>query len=166
MVLQLWYDLVNLILPFNWAGHLFMKNALLALILVSPIFGILGTIIVNNKMAFFSDAIGHSTLTGIAIGVLLGLHNPLSAMIGFSLFLAVSIAMVKQVSLNSSDTIIGVFSSGAIALGIMVLSIGGGFSKYSSYLIGDILNITGTDILVLLIILILVSGYSCLIKCF
>ena len=51
----------------NFMQYTFMRNALLAIILVSPIFAILGTMIVNKKMAFFSDALGHSALTGIAI---------------------------------------------------------------------------------------------------
>lgn len=60
-------NLLEIILPFEFIDYEFMKNALLAIILISPIFAILGTMIVNNKMAFFSDALGHSALTGIAI---------------------------------------------------------------------------------------------------
>ena len=60
-------SLLEIILPFEFIDYEFMKNALLAIILVTPIFAILGTMIVNNKMAFFSDALGHSALTGIAI---------------------------------------------------------------------------------------------------
>lgn len=59
--------ILETILPFEFIDYEFMKNALLAIILISPIFAILGTMIVNNKMAFFSDALGHSALTGIAI---------------------------------------------------------------------------------------------------
>lgn len=65
------YHVLEAILPFEFMNYAFMKNALIAIILVSPIFAILGTMIVNNKMAFFSDALGHSALTGIAIGMLL-----------------------------------------------------------------------------------------------
>lgn len=65
------YSVLEAILPFEFMNYAFMKNALIAIILVSPIFAILGTMIVNNKMAFFSDALGHSALTGIAIGMLL-----------------------------------------------------------------------------------------------
>ncbi len=49
----------------------FMQNALIAILIVTPLFGLIGTMIVNNKMAFFSDALGHSAYTGIAIGMLL-----------------------------------------------------------------------------------------------
>ena len=51
----------------------FMRNALYAILIITPLFGIIGTVIVNNKMAFFSDALGHSALTGIAIGAILGI---------------------------------------------------------------------------------------------
>lgn len=60
-------NILEVILPFEFIDYQFMKNALVAIILISPIFAILGTMIVNNKMAFFSDALGHSALTGIAL---------------------------------------------------------------------------------------------------
>ena len=59
--------ILETILPFEFIDYEFMKNALIAIIFISPIFAILGTMIVNNKMAFFSDALGHSALTGIAL---------------------------------------------------------------------------------------------------
>ncbi len=65
------YSVLEMLLPFDFIQYTFMKNALIAIILVTPIFAVLGTMIVNNKMAFFSDALGHSALTGIAIGMLL-----------------------------------------------------------------------------------------------
>ena len=45
----------------------FMKNELFAILIITPLFGLVGTMIVNNKMAFFSDALGHSAYTGIAL---------------------------------------------------------------------------------------------------
>ena len=65
-------SVLEVILPFEFIDYQFMKNALIAIILISPIFAILGTMIVNNKMAFFSDALGHSALTGIAIRKFIG----------------------------------------------------------------------------------------------
>ena len=61
------YAVLEFLLPFEFIDYTFMKNALLAILLITPIFAILGTMIVNNKMAFFSDALGHSALTGIAL---------------------------------------------------------------------------------------------------
>lgn len=151
-----WYSLVDTLLPFAWAGHMFMKNALLGILLVTPIFGILGTMIVNNRMAFFSDSLGHSALAGIAIGVLLGIPNPLWSMLFFSVLLAMAIFVVKKANTVSTDTVIGVFSSTAVALGIVLLSRNGGFTKYSNYLIGDLLSIRDTDLLLLGILFICV----------
>jgi zinc transport system permease protein len=150
------YKIIETVLPFDFLSHNFMKNALLAIILVTPIFGIVGTMIVNNKMAFFSDSIGHSALTGIAFGILFGLKNPIVAMIIFALILAVVISLIKIKSNTSTDTIIGVFSSISIALGIVLLSRGGGFSKYTTYLIGDLLSIKPLELGFLFIVFILV----------
>ena len=152
----LWYNIVDFLLPFQWAHYTFMKNALLGVLLVTPMFGLLGTMVVNNKMAFFSDALGHSALTGIAIGVILGIKNPIWSMLAFSLILAVVIIKVKNVNTSSTDTIIGVFSSTAVALGVVILSFRGGFTKYSVYLIGDLLSITPVNLLLLVIVCIVV----------
>ena len=67
------YAAMDVLLPFDMFSYTFMKNALLAMLLITPLFGLLGTMAVDNKMAFFSDALGHSALTGIALGVLSGL---------------------------------------------------------------------------------------------
>ncbi len=153
--MHLWYSLTDLI-PFAWLQHLFMKNALLAVILVTPIFGIMGTMVVNNRMAFFADSLGHSALTGIAIGTMIGIGNPVWSMIGFALIFSVGILVVKHGNKTSTDTVIGVFSSVAVALGIVILSRGGGFNKYSIFLIGDLLSITPGEIGMLALVLIAV----------
>ena len=124
-----------------------MKNALLAILLITPIFAILGTMIVNNKMAFFSDALGHSALTGIAIGMLLGISNINISMILFAVIFALLLNFIKNKTTYGADTIISVFSSIAIALGLAILAQTGNFNKYSSYLVGDILSITPAEML-------------------
>jgi len=141
-------------LPFGWLHYTFMKNALLAILLITPLFGMLGTMAVDNKMAFFSDALGHSALTGIAIGVVLGWQNQMAAMLLFGILWAVLITFVKHNSKMSADTIISVFSSTSIALGLVVLSRGGSFAKYSSVLVGDVLSVTQGDLLALLVTLV------------
>lgn len=149
------YNLIDTLLPFQFLSYNFMKNAFLATLFVTPLFGLLGTMAVNNKMAFFSDALGHSAFTGIAIGVLLGLESPLFSMLAFGIFLGLIISKIKSYQTASSDTIISVFSSSAMALGIVILSKNGGFAKYSSFLIGDILTVTPAEIRIILIVLIL-----------
>ena len=69
------YGVMDVLFPFEWAEFSFMKNAFLAVLLITPLFGLVGTMVVNNRMSFFSDALGHSALTGIAIGVLLGVET-------------------------------------------------------------------------------------------
>lgn len=140
----------------NFMQYTFMRNALLAIILVSPIFAILGTMIVNKKMAFFSDALGHSALTGIAIGILLGVTNMNISMIIFAIIFALLLNYVKNKTSYGADTIISVFSSIAIALGLAILAKSGDFNKYSSYLVGDILSITTRELVYLAIAFVLV----------
>lgn len=151
-MLNVWYTLIDSVLPFQWASHLFMKNALLAVLMITPLFGLIGTMIVSNKMAFFSDALGHGSFTGIAIGALFGLVNPVYAAVIFSVAFALIITVIKEKSRESADTVIGVFSSIAVALGLVLMSIGGSFNKYSSYLIGDLLSITANEIFILALV--------------
>ena len=148
------YHFLDLILPFEWMQYTFMKNAFLAMFLITPLFGMLGTMAVDNKMAFFSDALGHSALTGIAIGVLLGWQNQMVSLLIFGLLFAALITFVKHNSKMSADTIISVFSSTSVALGLVILSRGGSFAKYSSVLVGDILSVTPSDLQALLLTLI------------
>ncbi|MCM1567640.1 MAG: metal ABC transporter permease [Dehalobacter sp. 4CP] len=155
-MIEQWYRLLDALLPLAWLEYDFMKNALLAVLLVTPILGILGTMIVNNRMAFFSDALGHSALTGVAAGVVLGIQSPFWALLVFSVLFAVAVISVKNANTASTDTIIGVFSSTAVALGIVLLSRNGGFSKYSVYLIGDLLSITPSELGILALIFVLV----------
>ena len=131
---------------FGWLEYGFMRNAFVAVLLISPLFGMLGTMAVDNRMAFFSDALGHSALTGVAIGVLLGTKNQLIPMLLFGLVWAALITFVKHHSRMSADTIISVFSSASIALGLVILSRGAAFAKYSSLLVGDVLSITKGDL--------------------
>ena len=149
------YHVMDLLLPFEWLGYTFMKNALLAMLLITPLFGMLGTMAVDNKMAFFSDALGHSALTGIAIGVVLGLKSQIASMLIFGILWAVLITFVKHNSKMSADTIISVFSSTSVALGLVVLSRGGAFAKYSSFLVGDVLSVTEGDLGALLVTLVM-----------
>ncbi len=154
--MDLIYSLMETLLPFSWVQFSFMKNALLAIIMIAPLFGLVGTMIVNNNMSFFSDALGHSALTGIAIGVMLGIDNYIISMMAFAAIFALGISMITQSGISSSDTIIGVFSSSGVALGIVILSMNGGFARYSNYLVGDILSITRNEIKVLAIVLLIV----------
>ena len=110
--MELWYSLVEL-LPFDWAqsgGMYFMKNALLAVLVISPLFGILSTMVVHSRMSFFSDALGHSAFTGMAIGAICGFNEPTWAAVAFAVVFALLFNWVRRRSALASDTVIGVFS--------------------------------------------------------
>lgn len=149
------YNIIEFILPFSFMEYDFMKNALLAIFIISPLFGLVGSMIVNNKMSFFSDALGHSALTGIALGAILGISNYSLSMVIFAVIFAILLNYIKNKKTASTDTIISVFSSVSIALGLVLLSKYGGINKYSQYLVGDILSVTLSEILMLLIMLII-----------
>ena len=131
----------------------FMKLALAATLIITPLFAILGTMVVNRRMAFFSDALGHSALTGMAIGVLFGVADTSVTLIIFAVAFALLMNFILERRTASADTIISVFSSLAVAVGLAILSRGGNFSKYSSLLVGDILSITKREVIYLGIVL-------------
>ena len=138
---------------FSWLQYDFMKYAFLAILIITPLFGLMGTMIVNRKMAFFSDALGHSALTGIAVGVVFGVSDTNFSMLVFAVVFALLLNQISSRVSASTDTVISVFSSCSIALGLAILSKGGNFSQYSSILVGDILSITREELLYLAVIL-------------
>ena len=110
------YNILETIIPFSFIEYDFMKNALIAILLISPVFAILGTMIVNNKMAFFSDALGHSAICGIAIGMIFGISNVNISMIVFAIIFACVLNYVRYKTYYGADT------SVAIAIGLAILA--------------------------------------------
>lgn len=150
--MTVWYSICHA-LPIEMLHWDFMKNALLAVLLMAPLFGLMSTMIVTGRMSFFSDALGHSAFTGIAIGCICGLA-PTPVAVAFSVIFALLFSYVRNRSNQAADTLIGVFSSTAVALGIFIATLGGGsFTKYNSYLIGDILSVTPAEIGALALVL-------------
>lgn len=144
--MTIWYQLCDA-LPFEMLHWDFMKNAVLAMIIMAPLFGLISTMIVTGRMSFFSDALGHSAFTGIAIGCICGVAAPIWVAVAFSVVFALLFSFVRSRSNQAADTLIGVFSSAAVALGIFIATLGGGsFTKYNKYLIGDILSVTPGEI--------------------
>ena len=155
--MNIWHDLIAR-LPFEWTQFAFMRTALLAILVVSPLFALMGTLVVNNRMAFFSDAIGHASLTGVGLGVLLGLADPFWALLAFGLVLGVSIISLQRFTRSAMDTVISLSMSFSIALGVALLSRGGNFNKFSRYLVGDLLSITPGEVGQLLVATLVVGG--------
>ena len=154
--MSVWYAICD-VFGAEFLSMNFMKNALLAVLVMAPLFGLLSTMIVTGKMSFFSDALGHSGFTGIAIGVLCGAAFPIWWAVGLAVAFALLFSFVRSRSSQSADTIIGVFSTTAVALGIFIATMGGGsFTKFNKYLIGDILSVTPGEIGALALVLLAV----------
>ena len=144
--MSIWYTICDF-LPIEMLHWDFMKNAFLAILFMAPLFGLMSTMIVTGRMSFFSDALGHSAFTGIAIGCICGVAAPTWVAVLFSVAFALLFSWVRSRSNQAADTIIGVFSSAAVALGIFIATMGGGsFTKYNKYLIGDILSVSPAEI--------------------
>lgn len=152
------YRVIDTVLPFECFRMGFMKNALLAMLLLTPLLALLGTMAVNRRMAFFSDALGHSALAGVGLGLLLGVQSELLSMIVFGVVWAIMISRINRTGGASADTIISVFSSTGIAVGLLILSRNGSFSRYSTLLAGDVLSIGADDLVWLALALPLGAG--------
>lgn len=144
--MEILYEIIDKILPFAWTSHDFMKNAFLAVLLMTPLLALLGTVVVQKKMAFFSDALGHSAITGIGIGIVLGVSDVNITMILFAVLFGLLLNKIKSKQTENADTIISVFASCSMAAGLMILANGEDFSKYSGLLVGDILSVTKQEI--------------------
>lgn len=153
-IVSFFCDWIGKLMPLESMQMRFMQTAMLGLILIAPMAALAGTQVVNFRMAFFSDAIGHSAFAGVAFGLLFavspGITMPLLALI-----VGIGIMAVKQRSGLSTDTIIGVFFSAVVAAGLAVVS------RYPQaardmqmFLYGDILTISDTDIAVMVLLLI------------
>ena len=150
------YNAIDFLLPFQWLSHTFMKNAFIAILIITPLFGLLSTMVVSNKMSFFAYLFGHGAFTGIALGILLGGMDPMWGATLFSVCFAIAITVIKNKGTSSTDTIIGVFSSMSIALGLVLMSFSSSLSKFSSYLVGDLLSISQGQIVLLIFVFIAV----------
>ncbi len=157
--MRLWYAFCEW-LPIEFLQWDFMKNAMLAILIMAPLFGLMSTMIVTGRMSFFSDALGHSAFTGIAIGCICGVAAPTWVAVAFAVVFALLFSFVRSRSNQAADTLIGVFSSAAVALGIFIATLGGeSFTKYNKYLIGDILSVTAAEIYMLALVLVATAAF-------
>jgi zinc transport system permease protein len=146
-------------------GYEFLINALLASLMIGPLLGLLGTLVVVKRLAFLSEAVGHSVLTGVSIGILLGepIESPLISLFTFSIFFALLLQWIKGRSTIPYDALIGVFLSFALALGAALLLY---VAKHvNAHLIeqvmfGSILVATTNDLIMLSIICLVVGILS------
>ena len=116
-------------------------------LLIAILLGTVGTMVINNKLAFFSDALGHCTFTGIALGHFIGIKNYQISTILFAVLFAILISYLVEKEKSSADTIISIFSSVGLSLGIFILTLNKNLSSYSEFFFGDILSIKKNEIL-------------------
>ncbi len=125
----------------------FMQRAILAALLLGPVCALLGVFVTARRMAFFSDTIAHGALTGVAIGIWLGVADLTVPMALFSLVIAAGILYLKEKTELLTDTIMALLLSGSVALGILILSLAkGSRGEIHGYLFGDILAIGTNEI--------------------
>ena len=125
-------------------------------ILIAILLGITGTMVINNKLAFFSDALGHCIFTGIALGNFIGIKNYQISTLLFAIIFATLISYLVEKEKSSADTVISVFSSVGLSLGIFILSLNKNLSNYSDFFVGDILSISKNEIFGILFFIFLI----------
>ncbi|MBC3413309.1 MULTISPECIES: metal ABC transporter permease [Pseudomonas] len=143
----------------------FVVNALLAGLMIGPVLGGLGTLVVVKRFAFFSEAVGHAALTGVAIGILLGepYTGPYGSLFGYCLLFGILLNYLRNRTGLSPDTLIGVFLSVSLALGAsLLLMLAGKINVHilENVLFGSVLTVSGQDLLVLGIVATLVLALA------
>ncbi|HID28365.1 MAG TPA: metal ABC transporter permease [Methanosarcinales archaeon] len=130
----------------------FMRNALMAAILVSVTCGIVGTYVVIKRIVFISGGISHAAFGGIGLGYLLGI-NPILTAIPFSILAALGIGTISKKTKVSEDTAIGILWTMGMALGIIFITLSPGYAPdLFSYLFGSILTVPSFDLIIMLIL--------------
>jgi len=137
----------------------FMRNALAAGLLASVICGVMGTLVVVNRIVFLSGGIAHAAYGGIGLSFFLGWPYMIGTL-GFSLTAAMVIAAVSLKAKHRADTIIGVIWALGMACGIILLDLTPGYNvDLMSYLFGSILTVPGSDLWIMLIVGALIAGF-------
>ena len=130
----------------DWLAYDFMRNALLASVLVSIACGIIGTLVVLNRIVFISGGIAHAAYGGVGIAYYFGI-DPIIGAIAFSVLSALGMGWVHRRQQERADTIIGVMWAMGMAIGIIFLSLSPGYkADLMSYLFGSILAVSMADL--------------------
>lgn len=158
----------------GWAGagylpealaYGFVVNALFAGLLIGPVLGGLGTLVVVKRFAFFSEAVGHAALTGVAIGILLGepYTGPYGSLFGYCLLFGLLLNYLRNRTGLSPDTLIGVFLSVSLAVGASLLLVLAGrinIHILENVLFGSVLTVNAQDLAVLTLVSLLVMALT------
>ena len=143
----------------------FMQNAIISGIAISLICSTVGLFLVLRKYSLFGDALAHSAFGGVALGLFLGVY-PLWAAYVVSILSALALTKIRQKFDISGDAIIAILLSSGIAIGIVLISLSGGFSiDIFSFLFGSVLLVSTENVIMILglcaaILIILITGYK------
>ena len=130
----------------------FMRNALLAGLLASVACGIIGTLVVVNRIVFISGGIAHASYGGIGLAFFLGIA-PLAGAVGFALVIAMIMSAVTLKNKQRADTVVGVLWAVGMALGIIMIDLTPGYNvDLMSYLFGSILAVPRADMLMMALV--------------
>lgn len=140
--------------------ELFMQRALALAAMLGPLCGLLGVFVTGRRMAFFSDTIAHGALTGIGLGLWLGMADPTPVMMGFSVLVAWAMLWLKERTALLTDTIMALLLSGSLAFGLILLGLQRRFSgDLHRFLFGDIVLTDGTDLILAGLLLLAVGAW-------
>lgn len=142
--------------------YAFLRHAVLAALLASVICGIVGVFIVEKKLVFMSGGIAHASFGGVGLGYLLALE-PIWVALVFAVGTALASAALTRAAFASTDTLMGVFWALGMSLGIIFIALAPGYPPdLTSYLFGDILTVTGTDLRFMVIVTVSVGVITAL----
>jgi zinc transport system permease protein len=127
----------------------FMQRALIGGVLAGLTGGLLGSFTVVRQLSFFSDALGHSTLLGISIGIVCGIGNPSIVVLPFALLFALCVTYLIDKTDLWTDALLNIIYSSSLAISVIVLSVSGRYQgNLNSLLFGDILALQTTDLFI------------------
>jgi zinc/manganese transport system permease protein len=132
----------------------FMQRAIVGAVLMGILGGMLGSFVTLRQLSFFSHAVGHAALVGVALGVLLQI-NPTWMLLPFTLVFGVIVLYFIDKTDLGSDSVLSIVLSGALAIGVILTSLIKGYrGNLMAVLFGDILAIDTTDLILTLLVLV------------
>jgi zinc transport system permease protein len=137
--------------------HTFMVRGMIAAMIIGPVLGGMGTVVVTRKLAFFTQTVGHASLTGVALGLLFGepIEGTYAGLFGFCLIVALLMTFVKNRARVSNDTVIGVVLAQVLGIGILMLVLVTkqfNVHQIEAILFGSLITLNNNDLIFLIII--------------
>lgn len=140
----------------NMFAYEFMRNALFASLIMGVACGLIGTLVVLNRIVFLGGGIAHAAYGGIGLAYYFG-QDPMLGAILFSVLSALGMGVVHLRTKARSDTLIGVMWSIGMAVGIIFVSLTPGFkADLMSYLFGSLLAVSAGDLRLMAAVAVLV----------